>query len=230
MAVDRHIIRRVGKDHFGPILAKQQVIGADVERAAAQQTMRSQSPEIIRARHRRRRHVGDVVFGAGRLPRRLGGFVERDVDVGCREAGDLDIEVELDQPLQLNGEDLAIPAGLLGQPVVGEHVGPLLGLGEMREPNGRDGGEADQLGRLDPSVTGDDLAGIVDQHRVRKAEPFDAVGDLPDLLLRMSARVVLIGLQPAQRAELDLLLAEAGDVAQLSTIDLDSADARVGGR
>jgi hypothetical protein len=70
--------------------------------------------------HRRGRHVGDVIFGAGRFARCLGGIVERDIDVGRREAGDLDIEVEGDQTLQLNGEDFLIPAGLLRQPVVRE--------------------------------------------------------------------------------------------------------------
>jgi hypothetical protein len=64
MAVDRHILRRVGEDHLGPIPAEKQVIGVNVESAAAQQAVWTQRPEIVRARHRRRRHVGDVVFGA----------------------------------------------------------------------------------------------------------------------------------------------------------------------
>ena len=89
---------------------------------------------------------------------------------GRREAGELDVELEIDQALQLDRQDLAVPAGLLGQPVVGKDVGPLLGLGEVRKPDGRNGGKPEQLGRLDPPVPGNDLAGVVDQHRVGEAE------------------------------------------------------------
>jgi hypothetical protein len=44
-------------------------------------------------------------------------------------------------------------------------------------------------------VPGDDLAVAVDQDRNVKAKALDAVGDLPDLLLRMMPRVGGIRLQ-----------------------------------
>jgi hypothetical protein len=102
MTVDTDVVRRVGEDHLGPILPEQQIIGAGIERAAVQQAVWSQSPEIARAGDRRRRHIRDVVFGAGRLAGCLGGIVKRDVDVRRREAGELNVEVELDQALQLD--------------------------------------------------------------------------------------------------------------------------------
>jgi hypothetical protein len=36
-------------------------------------------------------------------------------------------------------------------------------------------------------MVGNDLAGIVDEHRVVESESLDATGDLPDLLLRVGA-------------------------------------------
>ena len=58
--------------------------------------------------------------------------------------------------LQLDGEDLAIPAGLLGELVVGEDVGALLRLGQMLEPDARHGLEAELLRGFDAAVAGDD--------------------------------------------------------------------------
>jgi hypothetical protein len=54
----------------------------------------------------------------------------------------------------------------------------------------RNGYLLQELGRLDPAMPGDDATFGVDQHRVHPAELLQAVGDLPDLLLRMGARVV----------------------------------------
>jgi hypothetical protein len=48
-------------------------------------------------------------------------------------------------------------------------------------------------------MTGDDHAGIIDQHRVGEPEGADAVGDLPDLAFGMGARVAWIGLQAGDR-------------------------------
>jgi hypothetical protein len=42
-------------------------------------------------------------------------------------------------------------------------------------------------------VPSDDVPGIIDQHRIGESETLDAIGYLPDLLLRMGAGVVLIG-------------------------------------
>ena len=50
-----------------------------------------------------------------------------------------------------------------------------------------------QLGRLDPAVTSDDPVGGVDQNRTHKAEFFDALRNLSDLPLRVSARIMLAG-------------------------------------
>ena len=75
----------------------------------------------------------DVLRPAG-LAGGLLGFLEKEIDLGGLEARQLDLEVEVDQGLQLDRQDLPVPAGLLGQSVVGKDVGPLLGLREVGQP------------------------------------------------------------------------------------------------
>ena len=54
-----------------------------------------------------------------------------------------------------------------------------------------------------PAGLGTDLAGVVDKNRVCKSEAADALGDLPDLLLRMGQGVVLIRGEVVHREDLD---------------------------
>jgi hypothetical protein len=70
----------------------------------------------------------------------------------------------------------------LRQFVVGQNIGAALGLAQMGKPEHRDALDLEELGGLDPAVTGDDLAVVADQHRICEAKPFNAVGDLLDLL------------------------------------------------
>ena len=69
------------------------------------------------------------------------------VDLADREAGELDVVLRLDQALQLDREQFLVPAGVQRELVVGEDVGPLLGLGEMREAQARHLASADRLAR-----------------------------------------------------------------------------------
>jgi hypothetical protein len=59
----------------------------------------------------------------------------------------------------------------------------------MRDPQDRNVIETEPLGGFDPAVTGNDLIGVIDQHRVDKSEAVDAAGNLLKLLLRVAARV-----------------------------------------
>jgi hypothetical protein len=54
---------------------------------------------------------------------------------------------------------------------------------------------AEELGSLDPAMTGDDLMIVADQNRVGKAKPLVAVGDLADLLSGMGTRIASRGSQ-----------------------------------
>ena len=106
--------------------------------------------------------------------------------------------------LQLDRQDLAVPAGVERELVVGQHIGASLLGAEMRQPQRRHGRNAEFLGCHHPAVAGDDLALVADQHRVGEAEALDAVGDLTDLLPRMAPRIARIGSQRVHRQHLDL--------------------------
>lgn len=78
--------------------------------------MRPQLPEVAELRDRRAR--GKQRTGIGRIGDCLGGGrIEDEVDFGGLEAGELEFEIELEPGEfgKLQGERLAIPAGILGQ-------------------------------------------------------------------------------------------------------------------
>jgi hypothetical protein len=127
---------------------------------------------------------------------------------GGLKACQVNLEIEVDERLQLDGQDLAVPASLLGEPVVGQHVGAFLGVREVRQPQGLDLIQPKELCGLDPTMAGNDLAGIVDKDRVSEAEALDAVSNLPDLLFRMGAGVGLVGGESAERYGLDAAVGE----------------------
>jgi hypothetical protein len=103
------------------------------------------------------------------------------------------------QKLQLDPQDLRVPARLLGELVVGQDVGPALGLSEMGQLDDRDRLQAKHFGSLEPAMPGNDGALAIHQDRVGEAELADAVGDLADLLRAVGARVARIGPEAAWR-------------------------------
>ena len=169
-------------------------------RVAAEQAVPAKQPEVAAARDRRTGRDDDcVVSSIAAIGIGLARFVDHEVDFGEAEPGQLDIELEVDQRLQLDGEDLLVPPGIERELVVGQHVGAPLGLGEMRQRDGRHRLPFEQLGRFDPAVAGDDLAIVGDKHRVGEPEPLDRRGDLLDLLLGMRARVARIRTERGDR-------------------------------
>jgi hypothetical protein len=113
------------------------------------------------------------------LPRPL------DVDLGCLETGygDVEVEIELQEALKLDGEQLAVPARVFGELVVGDDIGANLGVREVLEADRRHAFQTKQLGRLDAPMAGDDTARAIYQNWVCKPEPLYTGGDLADLLL-----------------------------------------------
>ena len=157
MAVDRHVVGRVGEDHLGLLAVHQGCHDMAVERVAADQPVRPKLPDI--ARPAARWAVADgkqVVRGIAGLFRSQP--FDQAVDLGDREAGHADVEVEIDrqQSLQLLGQDLLVPAGIERQLVVGKHIGPLLLRRHVLEPDAGHLGHAEELRRLDPAVAGED--------------------------------------------------------------------------
>ena len=111
-------------------------------------------------------------------------LADQDVDLGGLEAGEGNIEIEIDrqQFLQLDGQDFPVPAGKFRKAVVGDDIGADLFFRQIRKAEGRHALHLKEPGCLDATVTGDDAARPVHEDRVGKAEGLDAVGNLPDLL------------------------------------------------
>ena len=106
----------------------------------------------------------------------------------------VEIELEFAQVVELQGEEFLVPAGVLGQLVVGQDVGTPLQFGHVGQPDNRHRLEPQEFGRRDPAVAGQDSALIVDQHRVGEAKLLDAPGDLADLPVGVLARIARAGL------------------------------------
>jgi hypothetical protein len=68
------------------------------------------------------------IFRPARGAGRLASFLKDEVDLRHLEPGQFDIDVELDQPLQFNRQQLPIPPGRLGEPIVGQDIGALIGV------------------------------------------------------------------------------------------------------
>jgi hypothetical protein len=64
--------------------------------------------------------------------------------------------------------------------------------------------KAQKFGGLDPAMPGDNLILIVDQHWVVEAKSGYAIGNLSDLLLRMSSRVSFVRPQFAEQCILNV--------------------------
>jgi hypothetical protein len=47
------------------------------------------------------------------------------------KAGELDVELNVNEGLELDRQDIAIPAGVLRKLVIGDHIGPALRLGQV---------------------------------------------------------------------------------------------------
>src|SRR5262249_44748843 len=123
------------------------------------------------------------------------------VDLGDREAGELNVEVEVTgrELFEFEGQELLVPAGVECDLVVGEDIGPLLGCRHAVDAKAWDGLHPQKLGGFDTAVTSEDLVISIDQNRVGEAEALDAVGDLPDLFPRMSPGVSGIGAKVRDR-------------------------------
>jgi hypothetical protein len=84
--------------------------------------------------------------------------------------------------VQFGGEQLVMPAGQLGQTVVGDAAGTDLRCRQVRQPDDRHLLEPQMLRRLEPAVAGDDLAVVGDHHRCRPAVLDQRGSDPGDLL------------------------------------------------
>lgn len=138
IAVDLHVVRRIGEDEVGLGAIHQRLEVDRAARIAAQQAMAAKVPQVARTRHGRASSKSDSVLGLVRAVRIcLARLLYGEVDLGQAEPGQLDVELEVDHRLKLDGEEFLVPAGIERELVIGEHIRAPLGFGEVRE---RDGG------------------------------------------------------------------------------------------
>ncbi len=120
-------------------------------------------------------------------------FVDYDFGLGERKSGELDVKFEINKILQLDCEYLAVPAGVLRQFVVGDHVGASLDLRKVREAQHGDLRETKQLRRGNTTMARNNLAVVGRQHRIHEAEALDRRSNLLDLCLAVASRIARIG-------------------------------------
>ena len=169
-----------------------------------EQQVRPERPEIAGPTYNPGFVIGRcrIIWAAGIASRFLG-FLQTEIDIGGLEAGQLNLEVEIDQRLELDGENFPIPPRLLSQAIVREDVRTLRRLGEVGELHGRHHLKTEQFCGGDPSVSGDDPALSVDQDRITEAELLNAPGNLPDLFAGVSSCITRIGSKRFDRKHLD---------------------------
>ena len=168
-------------------------------------------PRIQRSpgsRHRLGRRLRDLVLALDRAARRLD-VVEQLVQLGVGEADQVQVELELVQRLELGAQQLLVPAGVLGDAVVGDHQRPALRVGEVVEDDRRDLRHPEPLRRQEPAVSGDDDAVAADQDRVGEPELGDRGGDLRDLLVGVGPGVPLVGAELGGRRGCSIFIRRA---------------------
>jgi hypothetical protein len=126
MTIDRDVVGRV-REHEIRALALQQVIKSFRQSGiATDESMPVEYPQISRladGRYRVQHGGSDVLWSTLHGGRGLTRFLQQQIDLSKREAGDLDIKLDVDQRLQLDGEYLTVPAGVERKLVVREHIG-----------------------------------------------------------------------------------------------------------
>ena len=195
---DADIVRRVKEGHRCTGFSHQASQVGRLAGITAQDAVMVQFPELPRHRHR----SGGGPLGIDGVSG-IGGVlleIRRElIDLDRREAGDRDVEAFHDQDLgelgQLRRQELAVLARIFRDLVVGDGEGPPLGLAQSPHLDDGDLLETEQFCSRIPAVTRNDNASFVDQNRDQKSECGDAVGDLPDLFLRMRSRVSRIWLE-----------------------------------
>src|ERR1700730_3639949 len=124
MPLDWHVVRRVDKDHGGPVVLHQDQVRLLVERAAAIDAMAAEDPQVASPGDRgtgpdRGMHILGILIRYSARP------FDQQVDLGHIETGKLqaEIEVQLREFAQLLAEEAVVPGGDLGQAIVGDHEG-----------------------------------------------------------------------------------------------------------
>ena len=104
MSADLYIVGRIADDHLCNLAVEQSFVGFSVQGITADQTMSPQLPNVTELAQRGTidRKPRQIVGRIGGV--RLGRAVHQQVDLSGREAGELDIEIELDQVFEVTSQ------------------------------------------------------------------------------------------------------------------------------
>src|SRR5215831_17700876 len=133
--IDRQVVGRIRKYEIRLRTLHERVVCAFIPRIAAIKAVSAKQPEVSTLCNGR---LGSQLWNGVLWQQRslfdLGCFIEDEIDLGHFEAGQLDLEVHVDESLQLNRQDLSVPTRFRRQLVVGQDVSTLLFVAEMLDP------------------------------------------------------------------------------------------------
>ena len=89
--------------------------------------MLSENPPIAALTDSRMRYLARSGVGAGYFI----GVIKDNIHLADIEPSQFDVEVEVPQPFQFDGENVSIPARQFGESVVGNDVGAFFGVRQM---------------------------------------------------------------------------------------------------
>lgn len=200
LAVDLHIVGWIGDNKVRRSASHQPRDRLVRLRISAEQPMLAKQPQVAQLRDCGNLDIGNGVEAGRICPSPL---LDGEINLRKRKAGQRYIETDVDERLQLDGKRLGVPPSVLGELVVGEHIGtPLVGT-QVRQFQRRDFQKAQALGGQDTAVAGDDLAVVTDEDRIGETEPLDAVGDLLDLPPGVRSRVAGVRFEKPHRHHFD---------------------------
>lgn len=113
MAVGRNVVGWIGEDHAGDLAIHECRDHLSFQCRTADEAVRAELPDVAGTNAGGNRILqDDIIVGVTRLLRNES--LDQAVDLGDREAGDLDVKVEVDlrQRPKLLGQDLVVPAGI----------------------------------------------------------------------------------------------------------------------
>jgi hypothetical protein len=125
--VDWYIVGRIREKHVGDIAAHEQADIFTVTGVAAEKAVPTELPYVACSRDRLRVEHGAIVIdvlGGGWIS--LFGGADRNLDFANLKAADGQVEAKITELFEFNGEDVAIPASVEGQLVIGKHVRPFV--------------------------------------------------------------------------------------------------------
>jgi hypothetical protein len=168
MSAARRVVRRIRQHEFGFVPIQKVAIGSGLPGVTTHQDVLAEMPDVARLGSRCAGREGRDVINSDRIA----GWLEKKVEFTNLEAGDL-VKIEVSELLQLNGQQLLVPFGILGQAVVGEDVPALFRIGQALDRQGWDLVHVGGPSGLDAGVTSNYMITTVDQYRRHEAEPLD---------------------------------------------------------